>query len=111
MKKSLITGNNYLYNTICGLCGDYDRRERAIAEGTEHIYTLLEYRRLNEAIDRAISSVCEEDICHIMRKEIANHIGCRYTKIPYRSNSSVKRLKQRSMLAIARELHLIGGKE
>lgn len=104
----LFKENLPLYNAICNLCADYNRRECAMISGVEPLPTLLEYRRLNEAIDRGIALVCEDELRGIMLKEIANHIGANKSEIPYRSTFVIKKLKQESVCAIARELHWMG---
>ena len=99
-----------IYQIVCALCCDYDRRAEALKEKEGDMNTLLTYRYLNETIDRSIAEVCEETIREEMRSDIGNHIGMSRTKLYYISISTYKKRKRMSIEAIARNLHLIGGR-
>ena len=96
-----------VYQVVCALCLDYDRRDKALKQHTENEKVLLTYRYLNETIDRAIAEVCEEVIRADMRKDIGNCVGAVQTRISYLSEGTYKDRKRKSIEAIARNLHLI----
>lgn len=100
--------NTPIYQIVCALCCDYDRRAEALKEKEGNMHTLLTYRYLNETIDRSIAEVCEETIREEMRNDIGNHIGIKRTKIYFISDGTYKVRKRKSIEAIARNLHLIG---
>lgn len=107
MKNTTIKAGTTVYKLICDLCQDYERRAEAISERSKGMSTLLVYQHLNDSIDRAIASVCEEGIRETMREDIGNHIGLSRTEIYYISDGTYKVRKRKSIEAIAKELHLI----
>lgn len=92
---------------VIALCGDYDRRERALHRGDGAPEILLNYRALNRAIDHAIAKVCEEPIRHQVLRDIAERRGARRTPINTLSEGTYKRRKRESTYQIARELRLL----
>ena len=99
--------NTPIYQIVCALCCDYDRRAEALKEKEGNMHTLLTYRYLNETIDRSIAEVCEEAICEEMRRDIGNGAGVLQTNLTFISEGTYKKRKRKSVEAIARNLHLI----
>ena len=94
---------------VVALCGDYDRRERALRsdKATASRETLRHYNMLNRAIDRALAEVCEEPIRHQLLHDIGERRGARRTSIITMSEGTYKRRKRDSTYRIAKELRLL----
>ena len=88
------------------LCADYDRRERAMREGSFSSRTLLEYDYLNRHIYRATIELCdgEEELRDYIR-EIGGKIGYAHSRFTV-SEVTYKVRKRRIKENILRHLHL-----
>ena len=96
-----------IVRTVVSLCHDYARREREIARGEKEEGVLANYRRLNDAIDHALSLACEEGIRIPMREDIGLNRGHRMSPIYYISDKTYKLRKRLAKYEIARALELI----
>ena len=106
--KQIIKAKTPIYALVRNFCATYDMRAEAITERSVDNLTLKYYSEYNEIIDRAISAVCEVGIREQMRRDIGAGIGLNRTTITCMSDGTYKRRKRDSMVAIAKELHLIG---
>ena len=96
-----------IYETVVAICKGYERRKKVISDDDGETSTLNTYRALNEAIDRAIASVCEEGIREQIRKDIAKRRGYYYSDLSLiMSYETFFKRKKHSIVAIAKELHL-----
>lgn len=96
-----------IVRTVASLCHDYERREKEIARGEKPEGVLQNYRRINGAIDRALSLSCEEGIRVPMRVDIGLNRGHRMSPIYYISDKTYKLRKRLAKYEIARALELI----
>ena len=94
-------------HTVRAMCEDYDRRSEEIRRGKLSPATLGHFMMLNAAIDSALESCCEEGVREVIRRDIANQTGHRFTQLYYLSPGTYKDRKRKSKMAIAKALHLL----
>ncbi len=92
---------------VVALCGDYDRRERAIRRREATPEVLSSYTALNRAIDDALAEVCEEGIRVQMRADIGAGRGARRSPLYFLSEGTYKKRKRAAKYRIARILNLL----
>lgn len=91
---------------VSSLCNDYERREKALSESTLCPELRESYEALNDAIDRALETTCEEGIRVMMRRDIGLCRGHRMSPIYFISEKTYKRRKNQAKAEIARRLGL-----
>ena len=107
MSESLQTKERSLDLLASALCADYERRERALREGSFSPRTLVEYDYLNRRIYRGALEVCEnEGEIRSYIREIGSRTGYAHTVFTV-SEVTYKLRKRRIKENILRRLHLI----
>lgn len=91
---------------VYALCLDYDRRERAIAEGSVSHRTEMEYRYINYRMLSAAEEICG-DSARIYIDEVASRTGYASSEISNAAEVTYKLRKLAMKQNIARSLHLL----
>ena len=92
---------------VVALCLDFDRRARAISEGSATHRTEMEYRYLNYKILTATEEIVGESRAAVMISDIACGRGYAKTELYDTSERDYKNKKRMVKDSIARALHLI----
>ena len=92
---------------VIAMCLDYERRDKAIRDGSVNKRTDTEYRYLNFNIrDAAAEIIGERDAVTIV-KEIGKRTGYAKSKLDNLSEITYKNYKRLVMDNVARKLHLV----
>jgi len=92
---------------VAALCADYQRREKAIREGSVIHRVDTEYRYYNFKIYDAVAAIVGEGRCERIIKEIGGRIGYAHSALEEVSEVTYKKMKKEVKDAVARALHLI----
>ena len=96
-----------LDSVIVALCRDYERRARAISEGSYGKRTLMEYRYINFRILEAAEEIAGQALAERFIYEIGREIGYAKSALTVMSEPTYKRKKCEIKRAIAEKLHLV----
>ena len=91
---------------VFALCLDFDRRERAIADGSVSHRTEMEYRYINYRMLSAAEEICG-DSARIYIDEVASRTGYAGSEIANAAEVTYKLRKLAMKQNIARSLHLL----
>ena len=95
-----------LDNLICALCGDFDRRRRAIEEKKLPMRVLLEYKFLNYKILEATIEIVGAANALTFIEDIGAHRGYAKSMIEFYSEGAYKKAKALVKQSIALRLAL-----
>ena len=92
---------------VVALCRDYERRRRAIEEGSFSRRTLMEYRYINFRILEAAAEIVGERDAARFIFEIGEGIGYAKSELYRMSEADYKNKKCKVKRAVAQKLHLL----
>lgn len=96
-----------LDRVITALCGDYKRRQSAVAESLVSSRCTMEYKYLNYRIYEGAAEIVGTRYAELYIDEIGRNVGYAKTAHPAAGEQTYKTEKQEVKYNIARKLHLI----
>jgi hypothetical protein len=91
-------------------CLDYKRREDAIKRGEYTEAIRAEFKRINSAIDAALTESCDPGIVAEIRNDLGNNCGWYKSALSYLGHDTYYNIKQNAKVAIAIKLHIYEGR-